>query len=539
MRRLLEKLDEQRGALGGKVFDVLGEAFSDKSLRDLLIEAITAEEPAIQQLRMTAVIDATVGDRMRELIEEQSLLSDVLSDARIEGIRDQMERAQAMRLQPSFIRRFFFGAFGLLNGRVTRREANRCQISRVPPSLRNWDTAQGRGRLLTSYERICFERNQITVPGRPMADLVSPGHPLLDATIGALLERHGSLLQQGSILIDPDSTSKQPKVLVLLKHEIVDGTAVDGGQRRVVSKQFEYVEITENGEVADAGEHPYLDCRSPEPDELELLAPLATADWVRDTLTTKALNHAIAYNVPQHLADVEARIYSQVDRTLDAVRQRLNEEIKHWDARVLRLKNDELAGKPNARINSAKARQRAEEAEERLDRREKELASQRKLSPLAPRIIGAAFIVPERLLAALAGTPPPSHAIDTTRSDRLAVDAVLAAERSLGRNPIEMPHNNKGFDIETRDHDGHILTIEVKGRVAGATDFSITPSEILCALNKADRHILALVEVADDDTTEVRYLYDPFTNRESEPSPAEHKRTLDWQTYWDLANQLQ
>ncbi len=533
--RLLEKLDEQRKALGGKVFDVLGEAFSDKSLRELLIEAITAEEPAVQQLRMTAVLDATVGDRTRELIKEQSLLSDELSDAVIADIREQMERAQAMRLQPSFISRFFFGAFDLLNGKVTKREADRCQISRVPQALRHWDTGHGRGRLLPSYERICFEREQITVPGRPLADLVSPGHPLLDATIGALLQRHGSLLQQGSILIDPDSTAEAPRVLVFLEHEIVDGTAVDGGQRRVVSKQFEYVEITEDGEVADAGEHPYLDCRSPEPEELKLLAPLATADWVREMLATTALNHAIEHNVPTHVADVEARIHSQVDRTLEAVRQRLKEEISHWDARVLRLKDDELAGKPNARINSARARQRAEEAEYRLKRREEELARQRKLSPLAPRVVGAAFIVPERLLANLAGTPPPEHPIDTTRTDRLAVDAVLAAERSLGRDPVEMPHNNKGFDIETRNQNGHILTIEVKGRVAGARDFSITRSEIICALNKADRHILALVEVADDDTTQVRYLHDPFTNREPEPSPAEHKRTLDWQTYWELA----
>jgi len=98
-----------------------------------------------------------------------------------------------------------------------------------------------------------------------------------------------------------------------------------------------------------------------------------------------------------------------------------------------------------------------------------------------------------------------------------------------------MPHNNKGFDLEARSQDGRILTIEVKGRVAGARDFSITRSEIICALNKADRHILALVEVADDDTTDVRYLYDPFTNREPEPSGAEHKRNLDWHTYWNLA----
>ena len=534
--RLLEKLEEQRKALGGKVFDVLGEAFSDKSLRELLIEAITAEEPIAQQLRMTAVIDATVGARMKELIEEQSLLSDVLTDAAITDIRDQMERAQAMRLQPSFIRRFFFGAFELLNGKATRRETTRFQISRVPPALRNWDTAHGRGRLLPRYERICFDREQIAVPERPLADLVSPGHPLLDATIGALLARHGSLLQQGSILIDPDAADDEPRVLVFLEHEIVDGTATDGGQRRVASKQFEYVEITESGEVTGAGRHPYLDCRPPDADELELLAPLAAASWVQDTLTTKALNHAIAHNVPQHLVEVESRIHSQVDRTLEAVRQRLRAEIGHWDAQVLRLKNDELAGKPNAHINSAKARQRAEEAEERLNRREGELARQRKLSPLAPRVVGAVFIVPERLLARLTGTTePPEHPVDTTRTDRLAVDAVLAAERSLGRNPTEMPHNNKGFDIETRNGDGHLLTIEVKGRVAGADDFIITPSEIMCALNKADRHILALVEVADDDTTTVRYLYNPFTNREPEPSPAEHKRTLDWQTYWTLA----
>ena len=38
--RLLEKLEEQRRALGGEVFDVLGEALPGRALRDLLIEAI-------------------------------------------------------------------------------------------------------------------------------------------------------------------------------------------------------------------------------------------------------------------------------------------------------------------------------------------------------------------------------------------------------------------------------------------------------------------------------------------------------------------
>ena len=533
--RLLEKLEEQRKALGGKVFDVLGEAFSDKPLRELLIEAITA--PEAQQLRLKLVIDETVGTRMQELIEEHSLLSDDLNSAVVDEIRDQMERTRAMRLQPSFIRRFFFSAFELLGGRTIRRESERYQVSRVPAALRNWDTEQGRHRLLPGYERICFERDEIAVQGAPLADLVSPGHPLLDATIGGLWERHGSLLQQGSVLVDPEDMGELPKVLVFLEHEICDGTNAPGGKRRVVSKRFEYVQVSEGGEITDAGRHPYLDFRSPTDEERQLLTPLAAADWARDSLVSKALEHAIAHNVSHHLSEVEARVHPKVDRTLAAVQQRLGSEMDYWDTRVLRLQDDERAGKPNAKINSGRARRRSEEAEDRMKRRTAELVRQRKLSPLAPRVVGGAFVVPAGLLSVLSGdTSPHDHALDTSRTDRLAVDAVLAAELALGREATEMPHNNKGYDVETRHGDGHLMFIEVKGRVIGAKDFTITSSEIICALNNGDDHILALVEVADDDTTDVRYLYDPFTRREPEPSSAEHKRILDWSVYRDLGD---
>ena len=532
--RLLEKLEEQRQALGGKVFDVLGEAFSDKPLRDLLIEAITA--PESHQLRLKLVIDETIGARMQELIDEHSLLSDDLNSAAVDEIRDQMERTRAMRLQPSFIRRFFISAFELLGGRTIRREAQRYQVPRVPAALRNWDAEQGRRRLLSGYERICFERGEIAVQGAPLADLVSPGHPLLDATIGGLWERHGSLLQQGSVLVDPEDMGELPSVLVFLEHEICDGTNAPGGRRRVVSKRFEYVQVCEDGETSDAGRHPYLDFRSPTDEERQLLAPLAAADWVRDTLLSQALEHAIAHNVPHHLAEVEARVHPKVDRTLAAVAQRLGAEMDYWDTRVLRLQDDERAGKPNARINSGRARRRSEEAEDRLRRRTAELVRQRKLSPLAPRVVGGAFVVPAGLLSGLSGERSlPDHALDTAHTDRLAVDAVLAAERALGREVTEMPHNNKGYDLETRHGDGHLMFIEVKGRVVGAKDFTITSSEIICALNNGNHHILALVEVADDDTTDVRYLYDPFTRREPEPSSAEHKRVLDWSTYRGFA----
>ena len=535
---LLEKLEEQRKALGGKVFDVLGEAFSDRSLRSLLIKAIIAENPDHQRLRMAAVIDEAVGDRMQELIDAQSLLSDVLAPAGVEAIRDQMERARARKVQPSFVRRFFLDAFDRLGGRVARREAGRYEVTRVPGALRDWDAASARGRLLGGYERVCFDRERIREPGKPVADLISPGHPLLEAVIGALLHRHGSLLERGGVLIDPEDWGDAPRVLVLMEHEITDGTAGPGGRRRVVSKRFEYVEITEGGEVSDAGHHPYVDYKIPDPDELAALAPVAAAGWVRASLDEVAVRHASEHNVPGHLAEVQARVHDRIDRTLAAVERRLTEEIRYWDARALQLKDQELAGRPNDRLNSARARRRADEAEQRLERRRGELASQRKLSVRPPRVVGGALVAPAGLVARLTGAEPepPSRAADTARTERLAVAAVMAAERALGRSPVELARNNKGYDLETRAADGRLMFIEVKGRVAGASDFTVTASEILYGLNNADRHVLALVEIADDDAATVRYLYDPFTDRAPEPGIGEHDRRLDWTKYWTLAS---
>lgn len=536
--RLLDKLEEQRQALGGKVFDVLGQAFSDRSLRELLIDAITSDSPELQQLRMNEIIDSTVTDRIKALIEEHSLLAEELAPEAVTEIRDRMARARSWRLLPSFVRRFFLTAIELLDGRVTRHENDRYRVRRVPSAVRRWEADHGLGRLLERYERVCFEQDRITVAGRPRADLLAPGHPLLDAIVGAVLDTHGSLLAQGAILIDPTGESDEQRVLVLLEHEITDAQASNGRPRQPVSKRFEYVEITEDGIVRDPGTHPYLDCRTPAQEELELLKPLAAAEWVRTGLEITAMRHAVQHNIPSHLDEVQRRVHYKIDRTLVAVEQRLTAERNHWDNQVLKLKNDEMAGKRNARLNSAQAARRADEADERLRRRKDELTSQRRLSAMPPRLVGAAFVVPERLVAQLAGqSPEHPHTADTARIERIAVDAVLAAERDLGRSPKEMPHNHKGYDIETRDAHRDLIFIEVKGRLAGATDFVVTNSEVIAGLNNAEHHILALVEVSEDDATTVRYLYDPFTGRQSEPGYGEQKRVLSWSDYWNLASQ--
>ncbi|MCA1706629.1 MAG: DUF3883 domain-containing protein, partial [Actinobacteria bacterium] len=189
-------------------------------------------------------------------------------------------------------------------------------------------------------------------------------------------------------------------------------------------------------------------------------------------------------------------------------------EIKHWDHRANQLKDRELAGKlPRSGMNSAKARQRADGLEARLKRRLEELDAEGQISPLPPVLSGGALIIPAGLLASMQRTPlheVVDHARERTITERAAVDAVLAAERRMGRTPHEMPPNNKGYDIESKDGDGTLWFIEVKGRIAGAETFSVTRSEVGVGRNKADTHILALAEVSDAVATDVRYVRRAF-----------------------------
>ncbi len=513
-QRLFDKLDEQRRALGDQVFDVLGESFRGRSLRELLIEAVRyGDQPLVRQ-RLKAVVDATVGDSLREIVHERALVSDLMTADDVERIRDEMERAEARKLQPHFVRSFFLEAFGLLGGAIREREPDRFEITHVPAELRRRDRQIGLGApLLRRYERITFDKELIAVDGRPLAQFVTPSHPLLDGTIDLIIERYDALLRQGAVLVDDTDPGDTPSVLVYLQHAVVDGRIDSSGNRRVVSKQFDFVDVDPAGSARHAGWAPYLDCRPATADEIALLQPVIDGDWVRKDLETSALEHGVEL-ARAHLVEVRRRTLDRVERTVGAVRERLTSQIQYWDHRANQLKDQELAGRlPKSGMNSAKARQRADELQARLKRRLEELDAERQLSPLPPVVSGGALIVPAGLLAEHLGTHASEvagHAVERTVTERAAVDAVMAAELDLGRQPREMPPNNKGYDIESKDGDGTLWFIEVKGRIAGADTFTITRSEIGVVRNKPDTHILALAEVTNAVATDVRYVRHAF-----------------------------
>ncbi len=192
-RTLLEKIEQARQALGGQVFDVLGKIqFDGKPLRDLLIAAIRyGEKPEVRARLFQQVTDAFDQSQIQDLLEERALAHDSMDASRVYRIREEMERAEARRLQPHYIESFFREAFQRLGGSLRQRESRRYEVTHVPAPLRQRDRQIGTGEpILPRYERIAFDKTLIAPTGQAPAAFVCPGHPLLDATIDLTLERH-------------------------------------------------------------------------------------------------------------------------------------------------------------------------------------------------------------------------------------------------------------------------------------------------------------------------------------------------------------
>ena len=517
---LLEKLEQARTTLGGQVFDVLGKLqFEGKPLRELLIDAVRYGERPDVRARLTQAIENAVDRRqIQDLLEERALAHDAMDARQVARVREDMERAEARRLQPHYIESFFLEAFKQLGGTLRQREPRRYEVTHVPAPVRNRDRMIGIGDpVLPRYERIAFEKGLLTPPGQPLAAFVCPGHPLLDATLDLLLERHRDLLRRGTLLVDERDHGTQPRVLFSLEHAIQDASPLPSGERRTISRQMLYVELAADGTTRSLRYAPYLDYRPLEDGELDGDALLARPEcaWITRDLEQQALGHAIAQIVPGHLQEVRGRRLHLIEKTRAAVKDRLTKEINYWDYRAEELKLQEQAGKSNARLNSQEARWRADEMQARLQKRMEQLDLEAQIAALPPVILGGLVVVPIGLIAAITGRPlPAGHPVDTQASAARARSAGMAVERDLGFTPVDPEFEQLGYDIESRaPTTGQMRFIEVKGRIAGAETITVTKNEILYSLNKPDHYILALVEFQPDGTHQVYYLRRPFVGR--------------------------
>ena len=273
-----------------------------------------------------------------------------------------------------------------------------------------------------------------------------------------------------------------------------------------------------------------MDCDAPRSDEVENARACEVPD--QHGRLERIRSAAYEKGVRVRMKEIHAQRDHEIERTRTQVKDRLNAEAQLWYDRAAMSHDEELAGR-TPRTSSASAQRHAREMEERLERRIGELDAAAKLTAKSPRLCARALIVPE----ALVGGQSALFARDTAEVDQRAVAAVMKAEQMLGRSPREMPHSNPGFDISTTDAEGKQMFIEVKGRIEGASTFTVTANEVAFARTQQEHHVLALVSVSPRGPAhdQLRYVYDPFAH--IDPAVTTLSYNERWDKYWQRGTQ--
>jgi SNF2 family DNA or RNA helicase len=525
--RLLLKLEVESQALHGRVFDILGEVFEETSLKDLLVRAIRYGDRSDVRARLTQQIDQALDhDHLKSLLDRNALAQETMSPERLFAVKEEMEKAEARRLQPYFVRAFFTKALDALGGTAHPREAGRYEITHIPSAIRERDRRlTGRNRrehdpVLRRYSRICFERQAIQPldkPGLERAVLMHPGHPLMLTMSDMILEQHTNLLRQGSVFIDPADEGLDPTLLFLLTHEVKSG---DG---TVLSKRLQFVRVGSDEQATFAGWAPHLDLEPLPEGERVLLKDVLDAPWLSSGQEARTLSLAAKTLVPEHYGEVAQRRIDHVEKTLNAIHERLSKEIAFWQDRWLKLKDDAEAGK-DVRLNLQNIERTLGDLQGRLDGRKKELQAMRHVVNGTPVVLGAALIVPAGLMNKLRGDESgdpvgATFAAGTaarSRIEQLAITAVRQAEEALGCRVIDVSAAKCGWDLTSYPPavDGkqpEPKHIEVKGRMKGASTITITRNEMLYAFNQGNKFVLAIAIIGEGDTIDgPHYIPGPF-----------------------------
>lgn len=509
--KLFEKLAIQRAALGDGVFDILGMIFHNTPLKELLVEAIRkGDSPKLRaqfEKRLDNLFDV---ERAKALMRERALAADTMDIRDVYEVRAEMERADARRLQPHFIRSFFLEAFRRVGGSYRKAENGRYEIMHVPPEVREHARAIYGSILPRKYERVAFDKG--FVEGPPPAEFVCPGHPLLDAVVDLLLRKYAEQIRPGTILVDDSDRSTEPRVLAIFESSVQDARPSRSGGNEIISRELHFLEVDASGDARLAGYAPHLDYRPPTADEREEI-DAARQLWFRAVdIEEVAQAYALETLLPRQQQEVADRTSERLQRTRAAVRERLTKEITYRERRASELQLAERAGK-QIKTNWLREQNWADDLRQRLDRRMQDLDNQEHLTALPPRLVACACVVPIGFFGSTPATATSPDAMDRNAAERAAMEAVMAMERALGFDPRDVSAENIGYDIESAIPDsGRLRFIEVKGRHADAPTVTVTKNEILTALNKLDDFILALVPLKPGQSGRPRYLRRPFVN---------------------------
>jgi len=203
LHRLLEKLDEMKDALGGRVFDVIGEVLSlnDVNLTEMLRDAAFDPRRLDEYIEQISRIDP---GKLKEY-EEATGIALARSHVDFSGFQAQDLEIEERRLMPRYVEAQFLAAAREAGLRVEPRADGLWRIEHVLADLRSerLKSVERHGKADSAYRKITFHKRHLEQDAHLDAVLMGPGHALYAAVDEKLNDRLASLEGGAAVYVDP------------------------------------------------------------------------------------------------------------------------------------------------------------------------------------------------------------------------------------------------------------------------------------------------------------------------------------------------
>ncbi|MFQ5964571.1 MAG: helicase-related protein [Candidatus Scalinduaceae bacterium] len=465
LKRLFEKLDEIRGAMGSdKVFDVLSEVLYNKNLSQLLMEA-AANARNIDDILED--IEITVDDDYIAQVKEN--LGETLATRFIDytRIKEMAQQAREHRLIPEYTESFFKKAFAKAGGKFRELKDGLLAIDTIPFQIRkiaNDDSfKKSFGELLKKYPRSTFDKD--VAFKNPDVEFITFGHALFESVMVWVESNFTESLLNGSTFIDPDG--KLNGHILFYEGEIKDGTGEVAGKRLFsfyVNKETVNSvspSIVWDLEEANTGKNSNVNI-----EELK-----------RETFNT----------IISKLETYKAELLKERGRQA-AIKQKYG--VKSLEHLIIRLDGDliSLYTRKEKGENVDLAIRNKEERKSEYERAREVLKDQIKkeqsLTMSMPRFVGIIQVQP---------TEAVNPAMQSNEEiELIGMKVSIEYEKDNSRIPEDVSSENLGFDIRSTDQNGLVRYIEVKARVQTGA-IALTQNEWFKAKRFKDEYYLYAV----------------------------------------------
>ena len=465
LERLFEKLNRMKEHLGSdRVFDVIGDILPGKSLKDLILEAISNKRTLDDILDdFERIPDEEAIKKIKEATME-ALATRHIDLTRILG---EQRKAKENRLVPEYVEAFFKRAAENLDIKIEKRQDGFWRIFQVPLSLRNqtYEFKTRFGEVNREYNKLSFDKEKAF---KGQAEFIALGHPLLEAVIEKIFKEFALEAEKGALFFDPEG--KRDGVIWFLVAGIKDGNNQPVGKRlfAVYQTKDDRMELINPGILWDLKPANEIveNIENIELDQDKIIA------FIIET-GLEAYRHELLVS-RKHDAQIKQKYGI---RSLDALILKSEEKLAEYEIR--RAKGENI---PEGVI--ARELHKKHDLECKKQRLLKEITAETHLLPETPKILGVARVIPKSTIK------------DELKTDeeieKIGMDIAMSYEKSQGRMPEDVSSLNLGYDIRSKDIQENYRYIEVKARAKEGA-IALTPNEWIMAQRLGDEYWLYVI----------------------------------------------